>query len=330
MDKVKLSISDQIADLKKKGITFTICNETDARKFLQYNTYYFKLKAYEKNYSNDNKEHIYRDLDFEYLKELSKIDMYLRKMILDMCLDLEHILKTRLIYDCTINPDSDGFDIVTQFLDSYYSTEKSIKDKANGKSACSALAAKYYDLENDCLKPMPLWIIVELISFGEFVNLYTLYYQTFHRYPDYSRYLGAIKYLRNASAHSNCLINSLKKQAGFYKTQPVMLTLSRASKIINKQTREHKMSVPVIHDFVTLLLVYNDLLSTSHNKKMKERKMKEIRHFFLDSNGRILSKASFFKNNATLSEAYHFICDVLKFIDNEEHNPRGKRLLKTN
>lgn len=315
---------------EKKGITFDICNERDARKFLQNNTYYFKLKAYEKNYSNDNREHRYRNLDFEYIKELSKIDTYLRKMILDMCLDIEHILKTRLIDDCTKNTESDGFDIVTIFLDENYATVKSIKDKAKGKSMCSALAARYYDQDTDCLKPMPIWIIVELISFGEFINLYTLYYQTYHRCHDYSRYLGAIKYLRNASAHSNCLIHSLKKQEDFFKTKPVMQTLSRAHKIINDQTRAHKMSVPVIHDFVTLLLVYNDLLDTPSNKKMRERKMNEIRHFFLDTDGRILSKAEYFKTNATLSEAYHFICSVLKFIENEDHKPKRKRLLKTN
>lgn len=230
MSKVKLSIADQIEDMKSKGISFTYCTEEDAQRFLQYNTYYFKLKAYENNYSNDNKEHKYRDLDFEYLKELSKIDMSLRKMILDMCLDIEHILKTRLIYDSTINSDTDGFDIVRDFLNENYSVEKSIIDKAKGKSVCASLAAHYWDSEEESLKPMPVWVIVELISFGDFIKLYTFYYQRYHRFPDYSRYLGAINFLRNASAHSNCLIHSLKKQRDFSKTQQVMLTLSRAKK----------------------------------------------------------------------------------------------------
>lgn len=331
MEKMKLSINDQIEDMKAKGISFSLCSETNAKKFLQNNTYYFKLKVYEKNYSNDNKEHRYKNLDFEYLKELSKIDMYLRKIILDMCLDIEHVLKTRIIYDCTTNPDTDGFDIVREYLDRNYLIEKAIKDKASAKSVCSSLAAHYWNKEDGTLKPMPLWVIVELISFGDFVNLYTFYYQTYtKRYPDYSRYLGAIKYLRNASAHSNCLIYSLKKVPDFSKTQQVMLTLSRANKLISEQTRVHKMSVPVLHDFITLLLVYNDLLNTPYNKSMKEKKMQEIRHFFLDEDGRIRTKSKYFSNNATLTEAYYFVCNVLKFIDNEEHNPRRKRLLKTN
>ena len=330
MGKIKLSIDDQIEDMKRKGISFTLCPETEARKFLKNNTYYFKLKAYERNYSNDNKDHMYRNLDFEHLKELSKIDMYLRKMILDMCLDIEHVLKTRLVYDCTINSETDGFDFVSSFLDNNYPIVKAIIDKAKGKSICSDLAAHYWDNEAEILKPMPLWVIVELISFGDFVKLYTFYHQTYKRFPDYSNYLGAIKYLRNASAHSNCLIYSLKKRPEFSKTQLVMNSLSRANRLINEATRIHKMSIPVIHDFVTLLLVYNDLLDTPQNRNMKDRKMQELRYFFLDQNGRILRKSSYFSNNSTLTEAYYFICNVLRFIDNESQKPKHKRLLKTN
>ena len=329
MVKTKLSIDEQIADMKSKGIRFELCSEADAKKFLSNNTYYFKLKAYEKNYSNDNKEHVYKDLDFEHIKELSKIDMYLRKLILDMCLDIEHILKTRLIYDCTINPDTDGYDIVMSFLAHNYLVEKSIKDKAKGNSACSDLASKYVD-DKDNLLPIPIWTIVELLSFGDFISLYTFYYQTYNgRFSNYSRYLGSIRYLRNASAHSNCLIHSLKKQSGFSKTQQVMLTLSRV-KHINEKTRLHKMSIPVVHDFVTLLLVYFDLLNTPHNRKMRSHKMEELHSFFFDEDGRLRSKGKIFSDNNTLMESYQFISSVIKFIENEDHKPNASKLLKTN
>ena len=44
--KKKLTIDEQIEDLKKKGVTFEIMCEEDAKKFLRYNNYYFKLKLY--------------------------------------------------------------------------------------------------------------------------------------------------------------------------------------------------------------------------------------------------------------------------------------------
>jgi hypothetical protein len=44
--KAKLSIDAQIDDLKYKNVKFEIINEEYAKKFLQNNNYYFKLKSY--------------------------------------------------------------------------------------------------------------------------------------------------------------------------------------------------------------------------------------------------------------------------------------------
>jgi hypothetical protein len=82
--KNKLTIDEQIKDLKEKGVAFNIMNEDDAKKFLRYNNYYFKLKSYASNYPINPKNGKYVNLEFAYLVELSKIDMYLRKIILDI------------------------------------------------------------------------------------------------------------------------------------------------------------------------------------------------------------------------------------------------------
>lgn len=55
------------------------CSEEDAKKFLQYNNYYFKLKSYARNYNMNSQTKKYFNLDFAYLVELSKLDMYIRK-----------------------------------------------------------------------------------------------------------------------------------------------------------------------------------------------------------------------------------------------------------
>lgn len=48
--KQKLTIEEQILDMKSKGITFNYTNEHNALSFLKNNNYYFKLKSYGKNY----------------------------------------------------------------------------------------------------------------------------------------------------------------------------------------------------------------------------------------------------------------------------------------
>lgn len=93
MSKKKLTISEQIEDMHKKGITFHFTNEKDACKFLKHNNYYFKLKSYGKNYDKyltTAKKGQYINLDFSYLQELSILDMYLRKSIISMALDIEN------------------------------------------------------------------------------------------------------------------------------------------------------------------------------------------------------------------------------------------------
>ena len=114
-----LSIEELIQHMKNRGITFNEISENDAKQFLQNNNYYMKLAAYRANYDKcdtGKRQGQYKKLDFGYLKELSTIDMYLRYIVMDMCLDIEHVIKVRLIKNITNNPSEDGYDIVRKFI----------------------------------------------------------------------------------------------------------------------------------------------------------------------------------------------------------------------
>ena len=122
--------------------------------------------------------------------------MYLRKIILSMTLDIEHALKTQLLYDLSQNSEEDGYKIVDQYLSADFMRVKSLHDKI-GKSASSDLVKKHQE-KND---HYALWEIVEVISFGEFIDLYQLYYSNYpSKNSDFSSYLWSIKFLRNAAA----------------------------------------------------------------------------------------------------------------------------------
>ena len=140
--KRKLSVSEQIENLKAKGVTFEYMDEDAAMRFLRNNSYYFKLKAYAKNYVKNPKTGKYVHLDFAYLVELSKLDMYLREMILEMCLDIEHLLKTKMLYDMSINDEEDGYHIVQKYFDAYPGIKLSIDQKADAYTVISE-AYKY-------------------------------------------------------------------------------------------------------------------------------------------------------------------------------------------
>ena len=120
MRKKKLTVEEQVEYMKNEsGIKFNIISEDKALDFLTNNNYYFKLKSYSKNYEKyikgDNAGK-YINLEFAYLVELSKIDMYFRRIILKMTLDIEHFLKTQLLRDFHNNEHEDGYSIVDEFL----------------------------------------------------------------------------------------------------------------------------------------------------------------------------------------------------------------------
>lgn len=313
-DKRKLSIEEQIADLKEKNIKFDIYSEEEAKKFLRYNNYFFKLKSYAHNYDKYSKvelNHKYLNLDFAYLVELSTLDMYLRRLIVGLCLDIEHVLKTRLMYDITKNEEEDGYNIVRKYVEYDYRVLEGIY-KNIGNSATTELIKKFHEDEDK----IPVWSFIETLSIGRFIELYQYYYGTYGG-ASYSSYLGSIKFLRNAAAHNTCLLNSLRRpyEIKINKNKDIMDRLDKSKKFTTSY--KTKMENPVIHDFVVLLFVYYDILNTNANRSMREKGMNEVKKLFFET---MLRRKEYFLKNDVLVEDYKFVCQVIKYLENQRNN----------
>lgn len=311
MSKKKLTISEQIKDMENKGISFHFIDEKDVRNFLMHNNYYFKLKSYGKNYDkylSTPKKGQYINLDFAYLQELSILDMHLRKTILSMALDIEHALKTQILYDLSQNEKEDGYNIVKQYLEGDYMRVKSLHDKV-GKSAASDLIQKKQENDDN----YSLWEIVEVMSFGEFIDLYQLYYST---YPakdnDFSSYLWSIKFLRNAAAHNNCLLNSIKApyQINIHKTKGIQFEISKINGL-SSNTRDKWMANPVIHDFIVLVFVFVKLIKSSGVKKAGIDNL----HWLF--NERMIRHKDYFTKNSSITESYRFTTKIVNYFCNK-------------
>ncbi|MBR2157012.1 MAG: Abi family protein, partial [Campylobacter sp.] len=210
MAKSKLNIDGQIEHLKEKGISFLLVDENEARNILSNHTYYFKIKSYAKNYSKD-KNGKYIDLEFAYLVELSKLDMYLRRILLDITLDLEHALKTSLLNDFN-KTQEDGYRIVNSFLNS--SRGKNAQKYINGlknrtDNTTSSILVKKYQTN------LPIWVLIEVIQLHDLMKFYEFFYgkyNTFYAKSELSFITNAIfstKCLRNLAAHNNCIIKNI-------------------------------------------------------------------------------------------------------------------------
>lgn len=299
-----LSVDELIGHMKNKGITFNEVSENDAKIFLQKNNYYMKLAAYRSNYEKcpiGKRAGQYKKLDFGYLKELSTLDMYLRYKIMDMCLDIEHALKVKLIENITDNPSEDGYDIVRKFIakDDNFRILKNIRSHKSGEY-CKDLIGKYYPY-------FPVWVFVELISFGDLLYFCSFYENIYGVQIVNNALMNTVRDVRNAAAHSNCLLNKMTERID--STKQVNNDISnfiKDMKDISKTSRVNNLNYKFTNSFITLLYVYDSLMPESS----KQKRYKELQEFL---NGRVIKNKSYFKSNTKIVGVYNF---HKKVIDN--------------
>lgn len=323
MSRDKLSVKEQISHMENNGISFSLISKPDAETFLSSSNYYFKIKSFAKNYdkigTSDGKSR-YVNLDFAYLKELSVLDMHLRKIIFSMTSDIEHFLKVKLLNDCSNNIDEDGYSVVAGFLSKYPYVQKSIANKCS-MSATSDLVIKY-------CSNWAVWNIVEVLSFGDFIKLYKYYYQKYPQKTKKYYAIDSLRFLRNAAAHNNCLLNSIKrpylqiqcnKASCLHKnTVPIQMTkLNKTKELstviakdqnkigISKAIRQKRLSNPVIHDITALLYLYPQICSRESSEA--------TRKMWLTFFQRCLKNQSFFGKNQQIVAVFQYVKKIFDF-----------------
>lgn len=148
---------------------------------------------------------------------------------------------------------------------------------------------------------------MELISFGDMVKLYEYYTERYPRRLKDSELLYSIRDLRNATAHSNCLINKLQKGT----TKPSVKIVKFVSHIdgIGKSMRTNKLSNKFLYDFVSLLYVYNEFINVN---VVKEKRFKQIQEFV---DGRAMRNKEYFDKNECIKTAYTFVKKVIDYMN---------------
>lgn len=301
------TIDALIEQMERQGIKFTIESKDDAKDYLQNHNYYLKIMSYRENYQKNMAGPTagqYLHLEYAYLKELAIIDMHLRYILLEMCLDLEHALKLRILNHMNQNDLEDGYETVKQFIDHEKSfspdgaSSKALKEiEAHRKSVyCQELIDKYYP-------DYPIWVFIELIPFGELISFYDFYLGKYGIKNREKEMLNAIRDLRNATAHSNCIINKLVPGNNIPNGRIVNQVYS--FKNLGKETINKKMRNKCIYDITTLLLMYNDQVKSEGLR----RKRFNALHDLVDH--RMVKHGDWFQSNSTILSSYNFIKTIL-------------------
>ena len=214
--------------------------------------------------------------------------------------------------DLTKNEKEDGYHIVRELFSKYPFMVDHINQKKYN-SACADLIHKY---ENN----WAAWTLIEVLSFGDFIKLYELYYSL---YPEQvnevvSDLIWPLKFIRNASAHNNCLLNTLRKPYVYThlydKKRKTIIVNKRLSSMlssirtITKKNRKKKMSNPVIHDFVASLFLFDEICTSQVFKKKIFTELKE----FME--GRLIKNKDYFSNDCVLTSIYGFVKNIVDYL----------------
>lgn len=201
--KPKLNYEEQIKKLKSLGILFNEIKENEAKEILKNNTYFFKLSSFRKNIPKDSSGNY--NFEFSALSDLATLDMRLRYMLLPMCLDIEHSLKTDILEKITNDDKEDGYQIMQDFINNHQGDlNKIFTTVIKRDNTVMPSFQKYY---ND----PPVWVCLELMPFGQFSAFVEFYSARTNddELRKAGKFIKFTKNVRNKCAHSQPLMLNL-------------------------------------------------------------------------------------------------------------------------
>ena len=244
----------------------------------------------------------YVGLDFGHLRDLAAIDHMLRYTLLPMTLDIEHFAKVRLMREVTERADEDGYSIVADYLESLSERNRSIREKEMERlkrDRYSGGMARKYDDEK------PVWVLIELLSFGGFINFYLF---CADRWKD--RRMRSEHYLfrqsqavRNACAHSTDIINGFTPGETSTIRTPREVALALDEMGINRRARRAKMANPRVQQITMMAFAYREMVAGSHTREMCRGLVDALKH-------RAVEHADWYTNTDCVVSTYRFLAKV--------------------
>lgn len=284
--KPKLSIEEQIVHLQNKGVKFDLCSTRDAALYLADKNNFLRLASYRFMFTKQAEgadAGKYLHLDFAYLVDLASMDRLLREVFLLLTLDIEHYAKVKLLSIFNSKSDEDGYAIVKDFKKSLPQKYRNRLDREFDARGRNSAEPDVYtgDLIEKYRGEMPIWVFLEIVSFGTFLTFYKF---CASRWDDeeleQEHYiLKSVKSLRNACAHNSCIINGFRSgiEKLPYETPRAITDALNTAGVKNGKSRRAKLRNPRMGQIAATLYAYNKLVTSDNARKRDNANLRRLR-----------------------------------------------------
>ena len=159
----------------------------------------------------------------------------------------------------------------------------------------------------------PIWVFLEVIPFGEFVNFYK-YYCNINSFCDFeSGLLYNVKNIRNAAAHNNCVIYDLYDRTGYYnsnlakKLEDILIDTKR-------RTIQNRLRNKSVQDFASLLIAVEELIKSD---ELRYKNIESIKKLF---DGRIIKNSNLYRSSPVIKQTYRFLKGIIDILEYRNYN----------
>lgn len=254
--------------------------------------------------------------------------MHLRYLVLKLCLDIEHTLKTLLMNIITDDSGEDGYKIIEDFNN--YSRRKFEKNNNSVNTEYQHVKDRIikevknirdynYDFYMKTKEKISIWKLIEMMSYGQLVEFIN-FYDSDKRHKSKSlkkavQFLGYSKNLRDSSAHSRPIllniteINQLKGNPKSHKTnqsqaEPELKVYARQNGL-DKRVVSRLLTNFKIHDLCALILLHDEYVQSKHMRKARKREMLKLYK-------RALYKKGMYDNISDFNEILELFFGIVK------------------
>lgn len=209
--KPPLSYESQVALLKERGLT--ISDDHKAISYLKEVAYY-RLSAYYIPY--ENKRHVFiPDTKFENIVELYEFDHRLRHLLDNALETIELYLRAQISNIMAMQHGPFAHEN-TSFFSNPEKYQKWISKIHDEVTQSKEIFIEHYQTKYDGFPRIPIWMAIEIISFGSLSHFYKNLYKNHQKaiseeigiaYPVLENWMHFFNYIRNICAHHARLWN---------------------------------------------------------------------------------------------------------------------------